>query len=179
MTTFDLAGVRAFVSDVDARLDRCDNGEGLMCANLDDTLRHYARVCCEYREAVRHWGREVFAGRAAFDPEVETELLAHGEALYHRAQNLFAYGEEMADGPCYALEGRATLRAALLGVYELLTKWVTPALSVGPSARGALVLAPEVVAAMRARLAALPPLPADWQPADARQRRQFKKLRNS
>ena len=29
MTTFDLAEVRGFAADLDARLNRCDNGEGM------------------------------------------------------------------------------------------------------------------------------------------------------
>lgn len=40
MTTFDLADVRRFTADLDARLDQCDNGEGMECTNFDGTLRH-------------------------------------------------------------------------------------------------------------------------------------------
>ena len=50
MTTFDLAEVRGFTADLDARMNQCDNGEGLECANLDGTLRHYAVLCCEFHE---------------------------------------------------------------------------------------------------------------------------------
>jgi len=39
MTTFDLADVRRFTADLDARMDQCDTGEGMECANLDGTLR--------------------------------------------------------------------------------------------------------------------------------------------
>ena len=70
MTTFDLADVRRFTADLDARMDQCDNGEGMECANLDGTLRQYAVLCCEFCEQVRLWGRAIFYGLAAFDPEV-------------------------------------------------------------------------------------------------------------
>ena len=56
MMTFDLAEVRGFAADLDARMCHCDNGEGLECASLDDALRHYATLCCEFRENVREWG---------------------------------------------------------------------------------------------------------------------------
>ncbi len=40
MTSFDLAEVRRYITDLEARLDRCDNGEGMGCANLDAALRY-------------------------------------------------------------------------------------------------------------------------------------------
>jgi hypothetical protein len=63
MTAFDLATVRTFTADLETRRNRCDNGEGMECASLDDALRHYASLCCEFRESARQWGRSVFAGR--------------------------------------------------------------------------------------------------------------------
>lgn len=53
MPTFDLAEVRDFAADLDARLHRCENGEGTECANLDSALRQYAVLCCEFCERVR------------------------------------------------------------------------------------------------------------------------------
>ena len=50
MTTFDLGDVRRFTADLDARMDQCDNGEGIEFADLDGTLRHYAVLCCEFCE---------------------------------------------------------------------------------------------------------------------------------
>jgi hypothetical protein len=90
MTTFDLVEVRTFATDLNARMTRCDNGEGIECATLDDTLRHYATLCCEFREGVRQWGRAVFAGRVAFDPEVERVWIDEGVRLYSRAVGLLA-----------------------------------------------------------------------------------------
>jgi hypothetical protein len=82
MTTFDLSEVRDFAANLGARMDRCDNGEGMECANLDGTLRQYAILCCEFCEHVRQWGRAIFTGQAAFDPEVERTWLDEGIRLY-------------------------------------------------------------------------------------------------
>ncbi len=42
MTTFDLADIRRFVLELNARRERCDHEEGVDCSNLDGTLRSYA-----------------------------------------------------------------------------------------------------------------------------------------
>jgi hypothetical protein len=173
MTTFDLSETRKFTADLESRMDSCDNGEGLECAGLDNTLRNYAKVCCEFREAVRRWGREVFSGRTAFDPVVEELLLDEGVKLYSRALEMSGYGEH-AELPCYTLDGQAELQSALGSLYQLLRGWVTPKLAVGPSARQGTGEVPESV---RARIRDLPPLPHDWQPADPRQRSRYRKLR--
>jgi hypothetical protein len=180
MTTFDLAEVRTFAASLDARMERCDNGEGMECATLDATLRHYAALCCEFREGVRQWGRAVFAGRVAFDPEVERVLRSEGWRLCDRAVELLVSGDR-AEVPCYVLDGQVILRSALWDLYHLLNGWVTPKLSVGPAARQAATLAsdPAAIAEARARIASLPPLPADWQPDDPRQQRRYRRLRTS
>lgn len=176
MTTFDLVEVRNFAADLDARMVRCDNGEGMECASLDDALRHYATLCCHFREGVRQWGRAVFAGRVAFDPEVESVWLNEGKQLYARAVEMLAYGQN-AEVPCYILDGQAVLRSALWDLAQLLGGWVTPKLAVGPSARHRVAHPPAALEEARERIAALPPLPADWQPSDPRQQNQFRRLR--
>jgi hypothetical protein len=176
MTTFDLAEVRGFVTALDSQMERCDNGEGMACANLDDALRHYAALCCELREGVRQWGREVFAGRVAFDPEVERVWRTESTRLYDRAVEMLAYGRK-AEIACYHLDGRAALRSALWDLHQLLDGWVTPKLAVGPSARRGRPLGPAAAEDARRRMDALPPLPADWRPADPRQGRQYDRLR--
>jgi hypothetical protein len=154
MTAFDLAEVRTFTADLDARLARCDNGEGVECANLDGTLQHYAKLCCEFCEAVRAWGRAIFAGRAAFDPEVERLWLQEGYRLHSRALGWHAYGQK-AQEPCYILYGEAVLRSAVWDLHHLLTSWVTPKLAVGPAARH-LPLESEAAAEAQHRIDALP-----------------------
>src|SRR5438445_8244458 len=113
MATFDLAEVRRFATDLDARMARCDSGEGMECANLDAALRWYAALCCEFCEQARHWGHAIFSGQAAFDPEVEQVWLDAGRRLYDRARELWSYGQKQAEGPCYVLEGGAVLGSAL------------------------------------------------------------------
>jgi hypothetical protein len=125
MTTFDLAEVRNFTANLRAQMDRCDNGEGMMCAILDAALKHYAKECCTFWDAVRRWGREVFAGRVSFDPNVEQLWLAEGYQLYNRAKGMATHGQR-AELPCYSLDGQALLRSALWDLYRLLTGWVTP-----------------------------------------------------
>lgn len=176
MTTFDLAEVRNFAVDLESRLNRCDNGEGMECASLDDTLRHYASLCCEFRECVRHWGRAVFAGRVAFDPAVEQIWQTEGVRLYSRAVEMLAYGQQ-AEVPCYMLDAQAILQSALFDLDQLLRKWVTPQLAVGPAARQKLEATPSTSEEVQRRIQSLPPLPAEWQPADPKQQSQFRRLR--
>ncbi len=176
MTKFDLAAVREFAANLDVRMNQCDNGEGTECMDLDNTLRHYASLCCEFRDGVRQWGQAVFRGRIAFDPEVERVWKDEGTQLYNRACDLLSYGDT-AEIPCYVLDGVGALRSSLLGLHQLLTLWVTPKLAVAPSARQKLEMTPSAVEEAKRRIAALPPLPADWQPTDPTQKMRFKKLR--
>lgn len=176
MTTFDLADVRRFTADLDARLNQCDNGEGLECANLDGTLRHYAKLCCEFCDQVRQWGRAVFYGKAAFDPAVEQLWLGEGHELFRRAAELWGYGQDK-QGECFVLENGAALGSALWRLDRLLTHWVTPQLATSALARRGVSMSAAVKAEVQQRVDALPPLPAEWQPADPRQRPLGRKLR--
>ena len=175
MTTFDLADVRRFTADLDARMDQCDNGEGMECANLDGTLRQYAVLCCEFCERVRQWGRAIFYGQASFDPEVEKLWLDEGIELYRRASDLWAYGQEM-QGECFVLQNGAALGSALWRLERLLSAWVTPKPAIAPLARHGVALTPATKEEVQKRVDALPPLPANWQPTDPRRRTLFKKL---
>ncbi len=177
MTAFDLAEVRGFTADLDARMTRCDNGEGMECANLDGTLRRYAELCWEFCEQVRKWGRAVFAGQVAFDPEVERLWRNEAIRYYARASELLVDGARAEAGPCYVLEGRAALGYAAWHLQRLLAGWVTPKLAVAPLARQRVALTSAAVEEVRQRVEALPPLPADWQPVDPGQRARFQKLR--
>jgi len=178
MTTFDLAEVRGFAADLDAQLDRCDDGEGMECATLDAALRRYADLCRAFRDAVRHWGRAVFAGRVAYDPEVERAWLDKAVPLFNRATGMLQRGQE-SEGQCYMLEGRIFLQAALWDLYRLLTGWVTPKLAVGPSARRGSVPNSLATDEVRQRVASLPPLPANWQPDHSSQRALYRMPRKS
>ena len=169
MTLFDLSEIRSFTADLSNRMDRCDNGEGMDCEIVDDSMRHYASLCREFRENIRSWGQEVFAGRVAFDAEVQKAFQTTGKNLYSRALETFEFGRQ-AQTPCYEILG-----FALRDMSILMSGWVTPALAVGPSARQGLVLEPDAAAEAMRRIESLPPYPADWQPADLRQQMQYKK----
>lgn len=176
MMTFDLAEVRRFTADLDARLNQCDNGEGMECANLDGMLRLYAVLCCEFCERVRQWGRAIFYRQAAFDPEVEKLWLAEGLELYRRASDLWAYGQEM-QGECFVLNNGAALGSALWRLERLLMTWVSPKPAVAPLARHGVALTQATKEEAQKRVDALSPLPADWQPTDPRRQNLFRKLR--
>jgi len=134
MTTFDFKEVQDFAANVNRQLTECENGEGMECANIDHTLSCCAENCCGFTEKVRKWARDVFAGRVVFDPAVEQLWKAEAMQLYTRAFNLLEYGGQ-AESECYALNGKVKLQAALFRLRNLLDGWVTPKLSVGPSAR--------------------------------------------
>lgn len=173
MTTFELARVQNFIAGLEERMAACENGEGMQCATLDAALSYHAKVCCDFIAEVKQWGQAVFAGRETFNPEVETQLKDAGMRLYLRANVLLAHAH-VAEGPCYLLVGQPRLQNALSELYRLLSGWVTPSLAIAPSARRTKPLGNDKVTLMRERLAALRPLPPDWQPDDPTQRKLYK-----
>jgi hypothetical protein len=174
--TFDVEDVRKLATEMTSRLDACDNGEGMECATLDQSLGHYARTCCDFLKNVREWGRNVFAGNLASDPQVEREWLDDGRQLYDRALGMWQRAAR-AEAPCDDLPGHRALQASLWQLHRLLTEWVSPKLSVGPAARNPL--SPEVVAEAERRIAELQPLPEDWDPVDSTQRSLYRKAQAS
>jgi hypothetical protein len=177
LTTFDLDEVRSFTANLDARMAHCETHEGMECATLDDKLRHFAYLCWDYRETVRAWARAVFAGRVAYDAAADREFFEKGMTLHGQSYALWRHGEKKADGPCYILDGHDALGNALLALGEVLSNWVTPKRAVGPSARHEPVQDQARLAAGQRAVEALSPLPADWQPIDPEQRKQYKLLR--
>jgi GNAT superfamily N-acetyltransferase len=119
-------------------------------------------------QAVRQWGRAVFKGQVAFDPEVERVWLESGIQLYKRSIELLSYGTT-AEEPCYTLDGKAVLQSALWKMAQMLSGWVTPKLAVGPSARvgGEREASRAEIDDVRRRIAALPGLPANWPRGDS------------
>jgi hypothetical protein len=128
MITFDMSEVSNFTADIDARMDR----------TLDETLRHHAELCREFRDGLRRWGRAVFSGRVEFNPDVERVWLEDGRRLYSRARDVYASGRKSA-GLRDTLENLAVLETALGDLDRLLTGWVTPRPAIGPSARRRLM----------------------------------------
>lgn len=167
--TFDLVQVQDFVAGLDARM-----GDGASRADPEQAaahlaLRDHAGLCHEFTEKVREWGRAVFGGWIEFDPEVELVSRSEGSKLAARAADLQHLGADtVAAGPGFATQD--DFQAAVARMSKLLDHWVRPQLSVGPAARHRRNLSPEVMEEARRRLAALPPLPADF-PFTEEQRR--------
>jgi len=86
--------------------------------------RYRSVLCCEFCEHCRQWGRAIFGGQAAFDPEVERIWLDEGIRLHARASELWTHGQE-AEGECFVLGGGAALGSALRCLERLLFAWVT------------------------------------------------------
>ena len=114
-------------------MDQCEHGEGTECATLDACLN-----CCadllHFTRKVRQWGRNVFAGRIAFD--ADADQLWRAEAAHLFLQGNAVMGDwPLAEVPCWDLSGQSRLEAALWNLHQLRDGWVTPKLAVGPSAR--------------------------------------------
>jgi len=178
MTTFDLDAARAFTDLLKNEMDRCDVGEGTECATLDAALRQYARTCCGFRDAVRHWGRSVFAGEVEYIAEVEETLFDEGLRLFARAMLMWQHAQQ-SEEPCYTLEGRIVLQAALWDLQRLITNWVSPDLAVGPAARNRSVHTDAELENACEILASLPALPEEWEPDDHTQKTLYRKLKKS
>ena len=169
----DANEVRAYAAKLNAELDRCDNGEGMECASLDASLEHYAARCCRLSEQIRLWGRDVFAGRVAFEESVEEAWIKAGVDLNNRAVEMLEPASQ-AEIPCYDLPGANKLGTALLTLYRLLDGWVSPRLSVGPAARQSSKLV-DRAEEVRQKMKTLAPLPKEWMPSDARQQSVYRK----
>ncbi len=177
MTKFDLDEIRTFTADVDARMTRCDNGEGMECATLDAKLRHYAQLCWDVRSTVRAWWEAVFSGRVACDPDVNKALYDKADQLYERASDLLIFNEAQAVGPCAPCDGHAVLGSALWWLKHLLDHWIIPKKAVGPAARHVPNPDQAALAETKRAIESLPGLPADWQPADPEQQKRYAMLR--
>jgi hypothetical protein len=168
--------IKKISTEIALKLDACDNGEGVGCATLDDSLDRCARLYCELVSHARQWARQVFSGELQYDPSVERAWQQEGAQLYQRAVAMWQRGRQAAV-ECYDLPGRQRLQASLWQLHRLLTDWVTPKLSIGPAARHPL--APEIAKAAAARVAELPPLPMNWEPQDQTQRTLYRKTKSS
>ena len=174
LATLDLFTVRRFADDLNDRLRRCDNGEGMICGNLDESINHYAQLCGELRAYIRQWARAIFTGKVAFDPAVE-ELLKHEVlGLLHRSKQVAARGRAM-DGQCYVLQGLNSLHCHMADLDYLLQNWVSPRLAASPTPRVTLSEAAEQQVAER--IGKLSGLPTDWRPSDPEQLDFFQKQR--
>jgi hypothetical protein len=132
--TLDLPSARLFTDQLNDRLRQCDNGEGMLCSNLDQSINHYVQLCRELRQYVNAWARAVFAGQVAFDPEVENLLKKEMQHLLHRAKQKGALGRAM-DEQCFRFEGLDSLHRFIADFDYLLENWVSPRRAVSPTPR--------------------------------------------
>ena len=105
-------------------------------------------------------------------------MAGRGGDLFSRAMQLWEIGRS-AEVPCWDLSGQSRLEAALWNLHQLRDGWVTPKLAVGPSARQGYPGSAAEQKALRQKIAALPPLPANWTPDDQRQSLLFKQMHAS
>jgi len=157
LKTFDYEQVDAVLSPLRAKLDDCAHGEGNACETIDKHLECSATICFELAEAVHKWAREVFSGEVVFDPDAEQAWRAAIKQFYLKARRIWQVGRK-AEVPCYELPNQCLLEAAMWHLKLMLDEWVSPKLSVGPSARARVRLNEDERDAVRKQLAALPPL---------------------
>jgi hypothetical protein len=172
--TLDLIDARRFTDELSDRLRRCDNGEGMICSNLEESISHYIQVCDDLRDYINAWARAIFAGQIAFDAQAETLLNRISQQVLRRAKSLAAQGRTMEED-CFDLGRLDALHYHIADFDYLLENWVSPRLAVGPAARVKLPDAAVEQAAQRVK--ELPPLPVDWQPTDPEQLVFFQKQR--
>jgi hypothetical protein len=172
--TLDLPAVRRFTSDLNDRLRRCDNGEGMICNTLEESINHYVQMCRELRAYVNEWARSIFTKQVPFDPEVEVVVKDELRRLLKRAKEVAARGRAM-DGYCYVLQGLNQLHCHIVDFDYLLENWVSPKPAIAPAPRVRLTKAAEHEAGER--LKTLPPLPSEWQPTNPEQLAVFRKLK--
>ncbi len=137
LATFELPAVRLFTEELGKRFDRCTNGEGMLCANLEQTIDCTVTLCRELRKSVNAWARAIFEGRAECDPEVERLLKQRVEQALKDAASLSAHGRQM-DRECNEIKGLHALNAQVADLGYLLDHWVSPRRSVSPAPRTTL-----------------------------------------
>jgi len=178
MPNFDLVEVENFVADLEARITRCENGEGMECTTIDELIRHHGMVCFEFIDRVRAWANGIFSGQIAFDEEVERLWKTEGARLLSRAKEMYDRGKR-AEEECYILDGRSCIMWAGCELAVLLEGWISPKLAIGPAARHNPVLPTSAALEAESKIASLPPLPADWVPADPKQEAWYRTMQRS
>lgn len=170
--TLDLSAVRRFTERLSEQARQCDNGEGMICNTLEESINYYVHLCGELRVFVKQWAQAVFTGEAPFDKEVEDLLKGEVQLLLRRCKDVAACGRAM-DGVCFVLDGLNQLHFHIADFDYLLSNWVSPRLAVSPAPRVKLTKA--TVQKVAERLGGLPALPADWRPDDPQQRAFFER----
>ena len=145
---FHILDVRRFNDELNEQAHTCDNGEGMMCRNLDGKIEHYIGLCVQLREYVNQWARAVFTGQVPFDAQVENLLIEEIKQLLPRANLVAARGRAL-QHECFP-QGLDKLKDQILDFHYILENWVSPQLSVSPAPR--IVLPEALNAKIRERL---------------------------
>lgn len=157
-TTYDLASVQQFASNLQDRLEKCEGG---FCEDLDNSLRCTYDLCHELRTEINRWAGEVFTGRQPFDAEVEAVFRDELWRTLAKAESLAVLGEE-SKYDCVPLQWLNPLKNRAQDLRYLWENWVSPCRSVGPGPR--VEIGEAARAEIAGRVGGLPPLPADWRP---------------
>lgn len=163
--TLDLSAVRHFADSLDEQMRECDNGEGMVCSTLDQSINHYAGLCQALREYINGWARAIFTGQAAPNAEVETLLKTQAQQLLRRAKKVAAQGRAM-DRYCWVLQGLNTLHCHIADFDYLLENWVSPQPAVRPAPR--VKVPSEAGQQIAEHLAKLQPMAADCCSSDGK-----------
>ena len=174
IATLDLSAVRRFTDDLEERVRRCENGEGMICSNLDESISHYLRLTNDLRQFVNEWARAVFTGQVAFDQTVEDLLKEEMKRLMRQAKRVAALGRAMCE-MCGELNGLDPLQSNILHFDYLLDNWVSPRLAVNPAAR--VTVPDEAGRQIVDNLKKLSRLPREWKPTDPVQLKLFQRHR--
>lgn len=155
MKTFDYEQVNAILSPLKAKFIDCAHGEGDKCELIDRQLECCAAICGDVANALRAWALGVFSGEVVFDPAAESLWRSEVNQIYVNAIRVWQLGRK-AEVPCWELAGQNKLASALWELNWLLEKWVTPKLSIGPSARVNLKLNEDQIQAIQTQLRKMP-----------------------
>ena len=155
MKTFDYEQVNAVLGPLKTRFVDCAHGEGNDCETLDKNLECCATICFDVTRALREWARGVFSGEVVFDSAAERLWRFEIAQIQARAIKVWQLGRK-AEVPCFDLSGQNKLSSALWELNWLLENWVTPKLSVGPSARVNLKLSDDQRVTVQRQLCSLP-----------------------
>jgi hypothetical protein len=133
MPTLELAEVREYIAQLEAKLPHCEPTE--------EAVQAYTQACIEIRDTIRSWGMAIFKGQLAFDASVEHLWQSTLRTLHDGAAKLLASFPD------------ANLEIANKKIGEMVDHWVTPHLSVSPGARqGLRMLTPYQIEEARQRL---------------------------
>ena len=156
-TELDSTNISEFVAILNERMSRCDNGEGMECANMDFLLNRYSEIGGSYLCMVRKWSVCVFSGSEEYDSRSDQALRTLGSNIYSKIYQVFVSAQQM-EFPCYEFANLNKIRSVLFELQRLLDPWMPPSRAVSPAARRTAELTTEEVIEAQKKLAELKPI---------------------